>query len=562
MLFFLINFYTLDIGTEFFKAAEVGLDGNPMPIKFPNNKDLMPTSIAFKTQNNTESPLTPQQLNSTEIKFGKSAAGILCKKESLGFSLLPMTFGRNIAEFMTSRIVHPIQAFAIFIDHIFKKKSIQDGLLITVPAFWTTPQRSFITNACAIHDIPLLGIVDDTEALSQLYSATKYSRYMKLNSSTPYRVLFIDVGSTSTKVYGFSFVWNNNQTNVTQEVTLWNEHIGGYHFKKLVSEKKGISLKKSEKLLKTSYDRLNLSEILSENLNDLFSLINTGINQMQSLGELNEIQVIGGCSAYPFVMEVIRSASKNSSAVIRKEFSSTNSIAFGTVYFGLQLIDSLPYPPMYLTKTYLYNLNITIAEDHKLSERNGEILPFIREYSQGSRTITIKGDFNDLPRGTSNILQKVMLTNLTNMTFEDTDKPFGIVRIHQRTTQIESVEWCKNENKCENIGIIDMSYDKYTYQMIAAQTSAILRVIHSRDLKMKKIEKIRSFLMDLEVVLGASKIEDGEVAKQLDAVKKLSERFEGKSLNELTDNEVNEGYELIDGLVKTMREQEKKTSKK
>ena len=151
---------------------------------------------------------------------------------------------------------------------------------------------------------------------------------------------------------------------------------------------------------------------------------------MQTLGELHEIQVIGGASSYPFVMDAIRSASKNTSAVVRKEFSATHAISNGAIYFGLQLIDSLIYPPMRFTKMYLYDLNISIAEEHKLSERNSLILFEIREFSKGARTISIKGDYRYIPRGKSNFIEKVLLTNLTNMKFDDSDKSFGIVRIH------------------------------------------------------------------------------------------------------------------------------------
>ena len=45
-------------------------------------------------------------------------------------------------------------------------------------------------------------------------------------------------------------------------------------------------------------------------------------------------------------------------------------------------------------------------------------------------------------------------------------------------------------------------------------------------------------------------------------MKKLSEQFASKSVNELTDEEVNEGYTMIEVVLKKLREQAKEENNK
>ena len=82
-----------------------------------------------------------------------------------------------------------------------------------------------------------------------------------------------------------------------------------------------------------------------------------------------------------------------------------------------------------------------------------------------------------------------------------------------------------------------MVYDKFTYQALAVHTSAIMRVVHAKDLKIRKLEKIRTFLMDLEAILSSEEVDKfkEEENDYLDALKKLSEQFASKTVNELTD---------------------------
>ena len=502
MLCFLLSFFAIDLGTQYYKCSEDNFNA-PKPYEFPNKKARFLTSIAFQTKKEISGPILSNDANNTNIKFGKSALSILKKNTNKGYHLLPMTFGRNIAEFSTTKLVNPISALALSLGHIFKF-NYKDGLLFVVPAFWTKQQRIFLESTCELFEIPYLGTITDVQALAQIYSNLKYQRYAKKNESDnhPYKVMFIDIGSTSTKIYGLEFKWTGTKSDVKQILTLWNERIGGYHFQKKVAITNKVSMKKALKIL-----RKGETKDIELEMTEFKSLLNNAKEQMK---DVNEIQLIGGSMSYSFIVNAIKESFDNLT-VIRKEFDPTNTISQGGAYFGLQVKDALPYPQCNFTKQNLYDLTLTFSHEHNLC-KNGTCEAEIKENGKGVQMITIKGNINDIPRGSSNIYDKYLLTNITNLTFSENDNSYGIINLNENQ-DITSIQWCKEENECNVISFKNTLRYDFMNQINPASYDLYIS-LRNKETKQEKIGLLYSLLEEVDVFIREFNLESDPKLKE------------------------------------------------
>ena len=275
--FLLNNIYcsllSIDLGSEYFKMAQSSLSGEPQMVLNSNSAVTTPAAIAFRSSKNISKPIDPESIFKYQIRFGKQAIKLLKKNSSLGFRYLPRLIGRSKnTEFYTSNLANVTELFAISLHNLIGKHSYTDGISFVIPQFWTNEQRVAISAACSIVDLPVLTIVDDFTAISLLYGSLRNNKYRK----SPKHILFIDVGSTSCKVYGARFVWNRDSTSVRQTSAFWTEKCGGYYLSKALSESKQISFKKASKLLQQS-QKEDILPYINNTLDELRKIIQSAV---------------------------------------------------------------------------------------------------------------------------------------------------------------------------------------------------------------------------------------------------------------------------------------------
>ena len=466
-VFIFNDFLTIDLGTEYYKVAKANFKGDPVII---NNQGIgvsVPNAVAIKSSKPVQVPITNETMEDIEVKFDRQALSLLKKNSSLGFQFIPRVIARtNTTTFNTSKLITPFQAFTLSFINLIKKIDFTGPITIVVPHYWTPEQKYIITSVCSFFRVPLGFLFEDIDVIGVNYATTRASRFKnRRNYSDSHNVLFVDIGGTTTKVYGFRFYIDNNNAIASESSYYWNENIGGFWFRKAISEKLNISMKKAEKLLKSESDVNKVVENMQNVKNELFGLINRAAKRSSGFPDENndsmihEIQIIGGASSYPFVFDLVKSATNCSN--IKKELNPNEAISLGGVYLSLQSSDSSKFTPSFVYKRPPTNITLKCQNSNEYCTRGVKCNRVIYEYnSKGCQNAVLYSDEATTPQGLSTIISTTELTNISNITYEEGESGYGKFEMSPSSLSIGTVEWCKskdgyfdNSNTCYPIKI-------------------------------------------------------------------------------------------------------------
>ena len=446
------NFYAVDVGSEYFKLARTNFNGDPEAYKDPEGQISIPFAFALKTKSESEGIITNVSSFDGDVKFGKQAAKILEKNPKLGFQYLTRLIGReNTTEFNTSQLIKPFQACTLAIMKFFENIPQTNPITLVVPHYWSHIQKNVLASIFKLLNIPYDAIVDDTSAMAFHYGLTRTSRFLKLEEKQLHNVLFIDVGATSVKVNALTFSMVNDTVYSDESVVMWSEKTGGYFFRKAIAKNFSVSMKKAEKILHNGSDKVLLA--IADELDEMYALIKLAAINARHKGPINEVQLMGGASSYPFILNLVKAATNETN--IRREFNQPEAIAIGGVYASLQIRDQSKFVPLLIIKRPTSNSTLYCGSQMvQLCSRGVECNTRLAiNHSIGMDPVaTIITDDHSTPEGVSTTLQTIHLVNITNMNFSEPNVPvptevsensYGIFNFDPQGLELEKLEWCK-----------------------------------------------------------------------------------------------------------------------
>lgn len=206
-----ISYYAADIGSEYVKIAEPTIKGIPKMKFDPNGKNWR-AAFAVKRPDLIVNQSITDDVEQFGIRFGTSAASILKHNPFKGFEYIFRALGRFSSSFNTLFDLSGAEAGAIWLQNLVNNYLNKEPLILGVPQYWTGPQRRALSSTMRNAEIPIDSIIEDTEAVSAHYAATKYSTFMDSEKN----VLFVDIGATTVKSYGITFKYGEDQISAKQ----------------------------------------------------------------------------------------------------------------------------------------------------------------------------------------------------------------------------------------------------------------------------------------------------------------------------------------------------------
>lgn len=307
MIFLFLAFITskkilgIDFGSQTIKFGYANLDTKETHLgDYPRDRGI-PAAIAIKTKKNSNERLTNETLDGISLKFGQKAIPYLRKHPQHGSHSLLNSIIRDLPEYNTFTLTNKQTLLSLyFVQFLAALRDQPDYLSITFPAFFTPAMRQLVANSLSFFRVPLKHVSDDIQAISALYSDTYLNRFEKSSR----QVLFVDVGYSYAKVYVINFTFQTNHSLAETIAYDWSEKCSAHGFAQALSRSARLPIHTAEKMLKDVTDDV---EFAKDEIAELKRLINQTVH---IAGLVDEAQIIGGASQYPFVYEAVSEAAK------------------------------------------------------------------------------------------------------------------------------------------------------------------------------------------------------------------------------------------------------------
>lgn len=426
--------------------AQSTIISGPKMITF-GTKSMIPSAATIKEPIDFDN--IPDDMSNFQIKFGDKALHTLKHHPEFGYKFLPRVIGRNNTEFHTSKYLTPPELLSLFFVDITKDLPKHATLTLAVPSYYTSTQRQAIIDALKIYSFPVEAIVDDVSCLITLYGATRYLRYEKRS----HNVMFIDIGATSFKVYGATFVWVGDESIANETVNEFSESVGGYFFAKAIAEHKNISFNKAEKIMRNLKSIDGYEEVLLPYINiinktlryatDKVSVLTNNTGFKKNSKRVDEVQIIGGCSGFPFIINLIKDATNCTN--ILKDFNAYEAIALGAVYHTEYLRNLTRFPPTQFARQQPFTLKVQCNATQNVCQRGATCKEAVYEKSYGCDNLYVLANPNQIGEGVNPVLYTYEMTNLSNIYFTRHDVGIGHIYFDQVKQRVAGVTWCRNQ---------------------------------------------------------------------------------------------------------------------
>lgn len=532
------TFVSVDLGSQYFRFALSSIKEPVMMGMNENNKMMTPSAIAFKLPNYTGKHMTIDEAMKCEIKYGDDAIKFLKRKNLSGSPYVPRIVGRTFSSnFDIPSILNSTEMLSILISKVLNNIDNIEGISITIPNYYTLSQRECIIEAVNLTGYPLFGLLDDTSAIIQLYTI-KYSNKFIYES---HGVLFIDIGASAVRAYRVVFTQNETDPLGTQTSYEWTEKTGGLEFIRKVSLFENCSMNKAQKLLISG--NKDYSELLEEDLEIIYEIVRIATD-----GEVDEVQLIGGASRFPFVIDYVKKVVGYTDVL--KDLPQMNSIALGSLHIMLSTLNQSRYklipvvkPPFYTSVVQCSNFEGQYCELRKKC-KNYVILE-----STVCKTASIIAK-SEVPEGASNVLAMFDFKNITNFPYDVENPSSGFVIMQEPAPFISSAMWCQPGRRiCLPIQTEPTVNDDPLRKRKEKFVDEILRADHDRRKKgefkariSSIVDKLNSFISAtnnlqfekedneiIEMIQKAVQITDGEINLSVSEIRQFLIKLEKKA---------------------------------
>jgi len=362
------SFLGIDFGTNFIKVAALLSSSKIEIVLNEQTKRKTPAMVSFKGNY----PITSENAANIQRRIGISAQKMLLSNSSSVIRGFTHFIGKKETDELKSYLkekhydfeirntringVEEYIAIAMLLEHMVQHSNRQNpnrlvqGVVISVPGFFTQSQREILIQAAELAEIRILRIIDEKEALSLLYALEKSSNY----AYGPQKVVFIDMGASTTTISGFEF--SNSETNgknipkINELFYIWDDQLGGYDYDLRIAEylMNEYHLESITQSLLYDAERIKEALSLSDEVNiscesigkriiftkDTFDYICQSLYQrfselLRSIPmKVDSIELIGGSSRISSLQDIIR----NNIGEYSRSLNADESIAIGAAY--------------------------------------------------------------------------------------------------------------------------------------------------------------------------------------------------------------------------------------
>ena len=538
-IFIKSDYVAIDLGTQFIKSVTYQKGFQIINHENSHNKLLTPSAVAFKTPNKTiKEPLNYTKAAQSTLLVGDSAVRYLKQNPDSGTLFVPRFVGRNsTVHTKVPLITNPAYMLTFLFQDVIQTVENFEAMVVTIPTYYTYSQRKSIIDSIWTAKASFLGLIDDSQSLTYYYSSKFPERYRQ----EAHPVTFVDIGATSCKAYRVVFdlnidekttnsnseeyfspyesiETNNNKKNNRENnrenngendeendesyeifgnpianMTSYefSENCGGEIFAKKISKKLNISINKARKRLMNGED---FREILSEEMIILQNIVSSAMN-----GDCNEVQLLGGGSRSPFIVETIREAAGE--AEVRKELSIQQSLATGAMLWLQEYLNLTKKMPN-MTKISPYNSYVQCNnQTSSYCNHNGFCNDSILLEDNICDQIIIKM-FDKPPDGCNDVLTVFDLKNISDFKKILKGKSkyaTGFIMLQPPVPVVTAALWCRNSDmKCETIKV-DQAETPLNEIM---QSEAFVKAVMLGKEEQEKKIKIKAKLIDLIDVLS------------------------------------------------------------
>ena len=344
----------IDLGTTFSAVAYINDAGNPELISHEHGKHTMPSTILF----NNGKPVIGEKAKRKSISDPKNYGSFV--KRHMGekeFRLINKNGESYRAEEISALILNKLKE----VTESRLGENIA-GAVVTVPAYFSDPQRQATKDACQLAGIPLLELINEPTAAAIAFGYTR-------NPEKKQRVLIYDFGGGTFDVS----ILEIDDSTIDVIATHGDHKLGGADIDKaLVDEfvrfakKKGIDVTQDAKVLQNIWiEAERVKESLSENDDEelvvcvkgeevsmpiskedfediIYSIVSTTMGIMGyarkeaniTYDSLDKIILVGGSTRIPLVKELIE---EETGIVPSSEVHPDEAVAIGAAYRALEL---------------------------------------------------------------------------------------------------------------------------------------------------------------------------------------------------------------------------------
>ena len=393
MIFLLANFalssiYALDIGTQNVRIA-LGVPGKPIEILTNDQSSRStPNYLAFGLDSNES------DLASSEWVIGSDAERIVHRNSSHGIAN-PFFYLTNPGQ-NPLKGVHPSMYCAIaFSLHLRKFKKKHDKLIIAVPSVFTPQARHAIIQSLKLINIQSAQILDSNNAIASLYAVERLKKAENDENLTQ-KILFFDIGAVQTEASLWNFTRIGGITKIELLDYRYSDEIGGdiidrllfdHVIKQLPREPTRAELGNIHRAMKKGKERLASGSDqfidLYEDFNTRLTLTNSEIDELakdtlEKLRELikgidmpDEIELIGGCSRLPSIVNVIQDTFPN--YTLKRSLNSDEAVAVGAAYYASLQTGTIAGSRLEFSKPSIYGLDFIIGDKKYELYQTGDI---------------------------------------------------------------------------------------------------------------------------------------------------------------------------------------------
>lgn len=573
-----VQYLGIDLGSEYLKMAESTILGEPKMKFNPNGKNFRGAVAARKIKFVNEYNST-EYLSSAEVRFGNAALKTLKAHPEFGHEYLARAFGRSNSTFHSSSVFSPYESMKLLLQDVSNTFTYEPDVIFAVPFYWTSIMRQEIASAANNAGMKVLHIVDDKDAVASHYGAINYQKY----NANPRNVLFVDIGSTSVKAYGYVFSNRGNYSFANETGTSWSETTGSYYFAKGISAARKISMKKATAFFAEKQPSQYFDNI-SEPVHEMINVVSQAAEQMKNYlqqhkgsgnsGEIDEIQVFGGSSRISFFNKLITKATgcKN----VLHEFNPNEAIAKGIIYLRQMIDGSLTCPTLHVDQHPSSSIFVESGGKTDLYCRSGSSCSSpVRLYNVPNTTefLYVAVTSDDLPEGAANVQYIIRYSNYSNAT-DISDKSFIEVHLKVPSTEVQGLRYCTNNTHCVPIygTVIPVSpsqqplHSNFTDAFI--ESKKFVKVQRSEVLKVETM--VNQIYSDVQKKLSEKGLNEESVPVEVfSTLKKYMKMVEEGSLNNLsleqlkdaqTDLKINSKH-LLEAVEKLKGKKSKKSDK-
>jgi hypothetical protein len=274
----------------------------------------------------------------------------------------------------------------------------------------------------------------------------------------------------------------------------------------------GCSLGRAQELLRGS--SRDFSEFFAEELEILYDVVHAAID-----GEVDEVQLIGRGTRFPFVVDFIKSIVGYTDVL--KDLPTTEAIVLGTAHVMQSALNQSRVKLVPVVKPPVYTSSVQCGAATK---------EYCRHRGKCSDHVMIESPCDDVrivarpaevPDGAGDLLARYTFTNLSD--FKHVSPISGLLVMNVPAPVVTSAMWCEQgKRRCEVIGVESKKWHDPTFKR---KEDFVEAVVQADDNRLKKSEFVARMTTVIEQAAEAALLDpDDELVEMLKQAEKVVSR--------------------------------------